>query len=67
MCKHAETFYATKYWLQNGNCPFYTNFAVFKIELCGTLFKRYLLNNEALHTPTFYIDMIHFNIFFHLT
>ena len=31
----------------------YTTFAAFKIEICGTIFKRYLHKNETLHTPPF--------------
>ena len=40
--------------------------AVHKIEICGTLFKTYLHENEALHTPTFYMKMNHFDILFHM-
>ena len=38
----------------NCNCHFYTNFAVFKVEVCGKLFKHYLQENETLHTLIFY-------------
>ena len=41
-----------------------TKFAVFKIEICGTLLKHYLHENEVLHTPTFYMKMNHVNIVF---
>ena len=46
---------------------FYTNLVVFQMEICHTLFKRYLLKNVALDTPTFYMKMNHFNIVFHIT
>ena len=52
---------------KRSNCRFYTNFAVFKIEICGTLFKRYLHENEALHTPNFYMKMNHFKLVFHMS
>ena len=38
-----------------------------KIEICGTLSKCYLHENEALHTPTFYMKMNQFSIVFHMT
>ena len=47
MRKHAETFHAIK------GCKLYINFATFKIETCGTIFKRYLHENKALHSPCF--------------
>ena len=40
---------------------------IFKIEICGGLFKRYLHENDALHTLSFYMKMNHFNIVFHMT
>lgn len=46
---------------------FHTNFAVFKIEICGTLYKPYLNEDESLHTPAFYKKMNHFIIAFHMT
>ena len=52
--------------LQIGNCRFCTKFPVFKIKICGTLFKRYLHENDALHTPPFYIKMNKLNIVFHM-
>ena len=52
--------------LQIGNCRFCTKFAVFKIKICGTLFKRYLHENDALHTPPFYIKMNKLNIVFYM-
>lgn len=62
MRKHAETLRAYK------GCKlaiiFSTNFTAFEIEACGTLFERYLHENEALHTPKFYIITNHFNIVF---
>ena len=65
MRKYAETFHANK------GCSlalvFYTSFPVFKIEIQGTIFKRYLYENVALHTPIFYIKMNHFDIVFHIT
>ena len=65
MRKHAETFDANK------GCSlaivFYTNFAVFKIEIQGAIVKRYLHENVALQTPTFYMKMNHFDIVFHIT
>ena len=43
MHKHAETFHANKdYKLA---IAVYNNFAVFEIEICDTLFKRYLHEN----------------------
>ena len=65
--KNSVFGHISRSWLQTGNCCFYTNFAVFKIEACGIFFRRYLHKNEALHIPTFYIKMNHFNIVFHLT
>ena len=49
MRKNVETFHANKGCkLAIGN---YTNFAVFKIEICGsTIFTCYFLENLALHT-----------------
>ena len=46
--------------VQIGNCCFYSNSAVFKEEICGTLFKRYLHKNEALHTPKLIVKRISF-------
>ena len=66
MRKHAETFHANKGY-KLAIVFFYTNFTVFKIEIKGTIFKRYLHENEVLHTPTFYIEMNHFDIVFHIT
>ena len=59
MRKHAEDLAAI--W------QFYTNFAVFKIEIQCAIFKRYLHKTVALHTPSFYIKMNHFDIAFHIT
>ena len=53
--------------MQIGNRLFYNNFAVFKIEIKAAIFKRYLHENEVLHTPTFYMKMNHFDIVFHIT
>ena len=58
--KNAETFHVNK----NYRLAIYVAFAVFKIEICGTLFKRYLHENETLRTSLFY-TMIYFNIIFH--
>ena len=46
---------------------FYTDFAVFKIEICGAFFKRNLQENEDLHMPTFHMKINHFIIVFHMT
>ena len=53
--------------MQIGNRLFYNNFAVFKIEIKAAVFKRYLHENEVLHTPTFYMKMNQFNIVFPIT
>ena len=37
-----------------------------KIEIWGTLFKRYLDKNDAFHTPTFYMKVNHINIVFQM-
>lgn len=62
MRKHAETLRAYK------GCKlaiiFSNNFPAFEIETCCTLLERYLHENEALHTPNFYIKTNHFNIVF---
>ena len=50
MCKHAETFQSDK----GHKLAIVANFVVFKKEICGTLFKRYLHQNEAL-TALFFI------------
>ena len=34
--------------LQIGNIHFNTNSAIFKIEICGTLFNHYLQEKDAL-------------------
>ena len=66
MQKHAEMFYANKGY-RLAIFFFNTNFSVFKIEVCGTLFKRCLDENEALHTPISYMKMNLFKIVFHIT
>ena len=65
MQKHAEPLHTIKVY-KICKCRFYTNFAVFKIDIC-VHFKCYLHKNEALHTPTFNIKMDHLNIVFRLT
>ena len=56
MRKHTETFHANKSY----TLPiFYTNFSVFKTEICGTLFNNRLHENSTLHTPTFHMKMNH--------
>ena len=65
MGKHAKTFHVNK-----GLAIFislYTNSAIFKREICGRYFERYLHENYALHTPVFYMKMSNFNIVFHMT
>ena len=66
MREHAATFHANQDY-QFAIGIFIPNFAVFKTEICGSIFKRYLHEKEALYTPTFYMKMNHFNIFFHMT
>ena len=66
MQKHVEMFYANKGY-RLAIFFFNTNFSVFKIEVCGTLFKRCLDENEALHTPISYMKMNLFKIVFHIT
>ena len=66
MCKHAETLHANKGY-KLAIVFLYANLAVLKAEMYGTFFKRYLHKNEALHTPTFYMKINHFNIVFHMT
>ena len=51
----------------NWQSSWQSNFAVFKIEIKGAIFKRYLHENKALHTPTIYMKMNHFDIVFHTT
>ena len=56
MREHAETFHA------NMGCKmahFYASFPVFKKEIKGAIFKRYLHENMSFHTPTFYIPYFH--------
>ena len=48
----------------NWQSPYLYDFAVFKIEILDAIFKGYLHENEALHTPTFYIKMNHFGIIY---
>ena len=43
---------------------FYKNFTVFKIEICGMLFIRYLHTKKAI---VFYTKIGHFNVVFHMT
>ena len=63
MRKHAETFVANKGY-KLAVVAFNTNFVIFKIQICGTLFKHHWPENEALRTPTFHMKMDHFNIVF---
>ena len=49
------------------NCRFYINFATSKTEICGTLFKCYLHETEALRTPIIYMKINYFNIVLHMT
>ena len=51
----------------NGYGCFHANLVVFSKGICGKLFKCYLLKNEALRFPTFYMKMNHFNAVFHMT
>ena len=60
MRKPTETFHANKDYKLAA-------VAFFKIEVCGTIFKRYLQENEALRTPTLYKKINHFNIVFYMT
>ena len=64
MRKHAETFHTSKGYRQTDTCHFYTNFAGFKIEICGIFFECYLNENEALDTHTYYMKINHFNVAF---
>ena len=60
MCKHTEKFHASK------SCKyrsFYINFAIFRIEIRGTLLKCFFV----LHNRTFDMKMNHFNTAFHMT
>ena len=59
--KNAEMFHVNK----DCRLAICVAFAAFKIEICRTLFKRYLHENETLHTSPFY-TMIYFNITFHM-
>ena len=52
MWKHAEAFHEYKGYKLTIFVLF-TNCAVFKMEICGTLFKRYLNKNEALQIAIF--------------
>ena len=65
MRKHAGTFYGNRGC--NLAIAFCTNFAVFKIEILGAIFKRNLHENVVLQTPTFYMKMNHFGIVFYIT
>ena len=48
-----------------GNCHFYTNFAVFKTKIWGTIFKLYMRENQTLNMN--YMKINNFNIVFHMT
>ena len=68
MSKRAEKFHANK------GCKFAIvvfistlRCSVSKIKICGTLFKRYLHENETLQTPSFYMKMNCFGIVFRMT
>ena len=52
MHKHAERYHA--------NTGYKLAIAVFKTEICGTLFKRYFHKNDAMHTPKLIIKIILF-------
>ena len=45
---------------RNISCYYY------KLDICDTLFKGYLHENEALQIPIFYMTMNQFNIVFHI-
>ena len=67
MCKHAETFHTNK-----GNklaTVIFTPISPFArlLVTSGTLIKRYLQENEALHIPIFYIKMNQFSNVLHTT
>ena len=66
MRKHAETFHTNK-GCKLAIVIFIPTLPFFKIETCGTPFKRYLHKSRALHTATFYMKISHFNIVFHMT
>ena len=51
MRKHVETFDTNKSYKLA--LSIFTKLAVFKKEICGTLFKPYKHENETLHTPSF--------------
>ena len=64
MSKHAETSHANKgYQLA---IVVFTNFIICKIDICDTLFKRYLRENKGLAHPYFLYEMNHFNIVFQM-
>ena len=58
-----ETFHTNKGY----NLSIVANFTIFEIEFFGTLFKRYLYENEAFDTSASYVNMNHFNIVFYMT
>ena len=59
MCTHAETFHANKGWKLA---------IVFFIPILSfSKYKFRVQENEASHTPTFYMKMHHFDIVSHMT
>ena len=65
MRKHAETFHTNK------GCKlaivFLNQFRSFQNRNLGCNFQTLLHENEALHTPTFYMEINHLDIVFHIT
>ena len=63
MRKHTETFHNRKDY-KLAITVFYQLHRFENLNLWYT-FQLYLNENEAMHTPTFYMKMNHFNIVFH--
>ena len=56
MRKHEETFHVNK--CCKLTIVFFIPFRCFQNRNLGSNFQTYLHENEALHTPTFYMKMI---------